>query len=96
MVELLCTVLRKLYTAFPLSDTARPPEAQKLQQVGLMDGWMDGWMGGSCCWWWCGQGLHAMSTDLILMLRLVCIAQAHGFGSPDESCAQEHHIPYIH
>jgi hypothetical protein len=32
-VELLCSVLRKLYTAFPLADTNRPQEAQKMQAV---------------------------------------------------------------
>jgi hypothetical protein len=62
VVELLCTVLRKLYTAFPLSDTARPPEAQKLQQVGLMAGWLAGWMDG-----WMG---HAVGGGVVKVCML--------------------------
>jgi hypothetical protein len=35
VVELLCGVLRKLYSAFPLADANRPQEAQKMQAVSL-------------------------------------------------------------
>lgn len=80
MVELLGTVLRKLYTAFPLSDTARPPEAQKLQQVGLTPGL---WYGSAA----------VLKTCMLVSWPRTCAAPglastgaAHAARSPVEPC----------